>query len=172
MSETYSKPSHGWTCFHCGETFTTFGGARDHFGFDPSADPGCKIKLGSERGLLMVLRKSEKDAADAWSALHSESSDFAKAYHTAVDRHREQLTTAEEAGFERGVTQARSENYIAAYRAGQIAQAQEDARKASTIARDFGGCSCDACENSRATALDMERVFLANAERLRAEGNK
>ena len=60
----------------------------------------------------------------------------------------------------------------AAFRAGQIAQAQEDARKASTIARDFGGCSCDACENSRATALDMERVFLANAERLRAEGNK
>ena len=122
MSETYSKPSHGWTCFHCGETFTTFGGARDHFGFDPSADPGCKIKLGSERGLLMVLRKSEKDAADAWSALHSESSDFAKAYHTAVDRHREQLTTAEEAGFERGVTQARSENYIVAFLAGTSAR--------------------------------------------------
>lgn len=22
-SDTYQKPEHGWTCFHCGETFTT-----------------------------------------------------------------------------------------------------------------------------------------------------
>ena len=103
------KPAHGWTCFHCGETFTTVGGARDHFGFGPSSDPGCRIKLVAERGLLMELRKAEEDAATAWAALHSESSDFAKAYHSAVARHREQLTAAEEAGFERGVRQARAE---------------------------------------------------------------
>lgn len=28
----YLKPEHGWTCFHCGETFTTPGSARDHWG--------------------------------------------------------------------------------------------------------------------------------------------
>lgn len=25
--ETYPMPKHGWTCFHCGETFTTVGSA-------------------------------------------------------------------------------------------------------------------------------------------------
>jgi hypothetical protein len=58
---TYTKPAHGWTCFHCGETFTTFGSARDHFGATPNAEPGCliKVRLGEERGLLMELRKAE-----------------------------------------------------------------------------------------------------------------
>lgn len=61
---TYLQPEHGWTCFHCGETFTTPGGARDHFGESPNAMPGCAIKvaLGDERGGLMALRRLEKDA--------------------------------------------------------------------------------------------------------------
>lgn len=65
--ETYAKPAHGWTCFHCGETFTTFGSARDHFGATPNAEPGCliKVRLGEERGLLMALRKAEAVLASA-----------------------------------------------------------------------------------------------------------
>ena len=31
----YRKPTHGWTCFHCGETFTTEASAREHFGSSP-----------------------------------------------------------------------------------------------------------------------------------------
>ena len=34
---TYTAPPHGWTCFHCGETFRTPGAARLHFGELPGA---------------------------------------------------------------------------------------------------------------------------------------
>ena len=52
-------PAHGWTCFHCGETLTTPGAARDHFGSTPQSIAGCIIKAGEERGLLMALRRAE-----------------------------------------------------------------------------------------------------------------
>lgn len=58
-ADTYEPPAHGWTCFHCGDTFTKLGSARDHFGATPAGVPGCIIKAGEERGLLMALRKSE-----------------------------------------------------------------------------------------------------------------
>ena len=32
----------GWECFHCGELFTTFGAARDHFGERPSSFASCR----------------------------------------------------------------------------------------------------------------------------------
>lgn len=37
----YPAPAHGWTCFHCGETFRTAKGARLHFGETPAAVPVC-----------------------------------------------------------------------------------------------------------------------------------
>ena len=51
----------GWQCFHCGEVFTTIGGARDHFGTTPEYAPGCmvRVQLGEERGLLMRVRELE-----------------------------------------------------------------------------------------------------------------
>ena len=60
---TYPQPAHGWTCFHCGETFTTPGSARDHFGATPEALPGCVLKIQGprERGLLMAIRKAEDE---------------------------------------------------------------------------------------------------------------
>lgn len=63
MADDTYPPEHGWTCFHCGETFKTPGGARDHFGATPESQPGCvlKVGLGEERGLLMALRKIEED---------------------------------------------------------------------------------------------------------------
>lgn len=109
MTDTYLMPPHGWTCFHCGETFQTSGAARDHFGFEPSAEPGCRIKAGGERGLLSALRRAEKDAADAWAAIQAESTEAAKAYRAQASRHHEQLIAAEEAGYERGLADGRSE---------------------------------------------------------------
>ena len=35
--EFYIAPAAGWTCFHCGETFLTADGARQHFGTKPDA---------------------------------------------------------------------------------------------------------------------------------------
>lgn len=61
-AELHGCAFEGWQCFHCGEIFTTVGGARDHFGALPTATPGCmiKVQLGDERGLLMELRKAEE----------------------------------------------------------------------------------------------------------------
>lgn len=65
-----------WRCFHCGEVFTTVGGAADHFGSHQFAEPGCLIdqvaleeggKTERGRGLLMALRKMETDR-DEWMA--------------------------------------------------------------------------------------------------------
>lgn len=56
---------HGWTCFHCGETFAAPGAAALHFGAAPDATPGCllKVKAGEEFGLLAALRQAESDIA-------------------------------------------------------------------------------------------------------------
>lgn len=53
----------GWTCFHCGETFTIIGLARAHFGPNPDTEPGCAVRVGvgEERGLLMALRGVEQE---------------------------------------------------------------------------------------------------------------
>ena len=52
---------HGWRCFHCDEVFLTPGAAQDHFGSTPLSRPGCQIKAGEERGLLMELRRLEDE---------------------------------------------------------------------------------------------------------------
>ena len=62
--ETYPMPKDGWVCFHCGERFTTPGGARIHFGARPTAMAGCLIKVGEERGLLMEIRRLEAALAE------------------------------------------------------------------------------------------------------------
>ena len=72
----FAFPSHGIMCFHCGEVFTTYGAARDHFGSTPNAEAGCLIdrvavekggKPERGRGLLMALRRTETER-DEWEA--------------------------------------------------------------------------------------------------------
>jgi hypothetical protein len=62
-------PALGWTCFHCGETFTTHDLARDHFGSTPDRVPGCIIQVGGERSLLIALRSSEEQLDRVVAAL-------------------------------------------------------------------------------------------------------
>lgn len=58
-NDTYPMPAHGWTCFHCGETFRTAGLAREHFGATPDEEPSCKLKVTlKEWGLIYELRKA------------------------------------------------------------------------------------------------------------------
>ena len=57
---TYPMPPDGWVCFHCGERFTTPGGAKDHFGSHPTLTAACRIKAGEEMGLVMALRRAER----------------------------------------------------------------------------------------------------------------
>jgi hypothetical protein len=99
--DTYPMPEHGWTCFHCGETFTTPGAAREHFGPTPNAEPGCviKVQLGGERGLLNALRKAEQRLA-----MHmDEDTELARAMHAMQSRHADVLIASEEAGYARGL---------------------------------------------------------------------
>ena len=58
--DTYESPAHGWTCFHCGETFHVPAQAALHFGA-PNAKPGCEMRIakGEERSLLYALRMAE-----------------------------------------------------------------------------------------------------------------
>lgn len=104
------RPPHGWTCFHCGETFTTIGLARVHFGAMPDAEPGCmiKVRLGAERGLLMALREAEKEAGEARFLLCQEASEAATSFRAMQGRHAKQLMAAEEAGYERGLADGRA----------------------------------------------------------------
>lgn len=104
-TETYTKPPHGWTCFHCGETFKTVGGARDHFGAAPIATPGCQIKVGEERGLLMALRKAEAEL----ERYRAEDSDIQRAMYRQQAAHLIALTRAEEQGYARGLKDARND---------------------------------------------------------------
>lgn len=106
MPETIT--SQPWRCFHCDEVFTERRCAAAHFGANEEAEPACKIKQGGERGLLDALRKAESDLADAWHMIHSESTDAAKAYYAQTSRHREQLTAAEQTGYDRGLADAQT----------------------------------------------------------------
>lgn len=76
--DTYDMPAHGWTCFHCGETFTTPGSAGQHFGSMPDAKPGClvRVSVGEERGLLFSLREAEQENRQLIGRLHDEKYAF------------------------------------------------------------------------------------------------
>lgn len=102
--ETYPMPAHGWTCFHCGETFTTPGCARLHFGTTPDKQPGCVIKvaLGGERGLLAALRKSEDELA----RYRADDSEIQRELMRLQSRHSDALRAAEETGYARGLSDA------------------------------------------------------------------
>jgi hypothetical protein len=39
--DTYPMPEHGWTCFHCGQTFHNPGSAEEHFGEHPRSVAAC-----------------------------------------------------------------------------------------------------------------------------------
>ena len=57
-------PRDGWVCFHCGERFTTPGGAMVRFGRRPGSTAGCLIKIEEERGLLMEVRRLEAEVRE------------------------------------------------------------------------------------------------------------
>jgi hypothetical protein len=62
-------PPDGWTCFHCGETFKTWNGARDHFGATPDETPLCLI---AHRGSMFMLARRARNAEATARAAHAE----------------------------------------------------------------------------------------------------
>lgn len=67
-ADTYMPPAHGWTCFHCGETFHIEVQARGHFGSDVSGEPMCVMRANAfarfprnEWPLMYRLRELETE---------------------------------------------------------------------------------------------------------------
>lgn len=98
-----------WRCFCCDEVFEDRRAAADHFGVSEDSEPACRIAHGAERSLLGALRRAEADAAAAWAAIGSETTDAVRAYSAQSSRHAEQLRIAEELGYERGLRDGRAE---------------------------------------------------------------
>jgi len=96
-------PPHGWTCFHCGETFLSPVCARAHFGSDETRAPACEIKTAGEGAILTALRNAE----DALVRYHQEDSDVLRAMAAMEGDHRRALQDAEEQGYARGLRDAR-----------------------------------------------------------------
>lgn len=94
-------PEHGWTCFHCGESFTTRDAAKEYFGSTQNAEPGCVIKVqqSGERGLLTALCEAETHLA----RYMEEDTQLHHARYAMQNRHTEALMAAEEAGYARGL---------------------------------------------------------------------
>jgi len=99
----YKAPEHGWTCFHCGETFYHPIPAKRHFGIDQSDDPACKLKGAREHGMLISLR-----AAEAQLRLYQqEDTNLHRQIYRLNSEHDTALRREEEKGYERGLRDER-----------------------------------------------------------------
>lgn len=106
MSDTYEAPAHGWTCFHCGETFLAQSEARIHFGETIDAEPACRLNK-SERKLAGTVRYLEAQLA----RYRVQDSDADREFYAMQSRHVVELREAEEKGFARGVADMRVNGY-------------------------------------------------------------
>lgn len=100
--DTYPTPAHGWTCFHCGETFPgNMAGqiaARLHFGASIHDEPKCQISAHRLRSMELQLRRYREEDTDLHRALHRLESEHATA-----------LRREEEKGYARGLRDAKAE---------------------------------------------------------------
>lgn len=94
--DTYPTPEHGWTCFHCGETFPgTMAGqvaARLHFGASIHDEPKCQISAHRLRSMELQLRRYREEDTDLHREFHKQAADHAVA-----------LRREEENGYSRGL---------------------------------------------------------------------
>lgn len=96
QQDTYTPPEHGWTCFHCGETFMHPNAARLHFGASVDDEPKCQISAHRLRGMEAELRRYREEDTDLHRQLRSMEAD-----------HQVALRRAEEAGYARGLEDAK-----------------------------------------------------------------
>lgn len=103
MSEdTYPMPKHGWTCFFCGDTFKTPGGAKDHFGGNLGSTTACKIKF-EEIELLMAYRKLETELRNLRARVSDEDTEKDRQINSMISKHAQELKREEEKGYARGL---------------------------------------------------------------------
>ena len=100
--DTYAGPLHGWTCFHCGETFHATELARAHFGSDSTQKPACRLNR-QEDGLALQLLH----ANDELERYRAEDSDKDRELCRMASEHGEALRREEEKGYARGLRDER-----------------------------------------------------------------
>lgn len=84
-------PPHGWTCFHCAQTFTTWPSAAAHFGDDPiGGRPMCCTPTDDDRALAEAAFDEVSLVADDGHCVEI----IARAIARAVERERERLLEA------------------------------------------------------------------------------
>lgn len=91
-----------WRCFHCDELFTDRGAAALHFGEDLMADPACKL-TAMEGGLLALIRAQEQQL----QVFRTEETASYREFYALGARHAEAVRRAEEAGYARGLVDAK-----------------------------------------------------------------
>lgn len=102
-----ATPDHGWTCFHCGDTFMDEGQARIHFGCDEGAIPGCILRMQpGEHGLLRKMRELEKQLAEVTYQLFEQDSATDRYLANIESEHASAVTRAEEASYAKGLRDA------------------------------------------------------------------
>ena len=96
-----------WRCFHCGKTFTKAQErwAREHFGRDETREPVCLIRTAGESALLSALR----DAEDQLVSYRAEDSLVLRSMWAMQSDHQRALRREEEAGYAKGLADARKE---------------------------------------------------------------
>jgi hypothetical protein len=85
-----------WRCFHCDEVFTTVVDAAFHFGYADLEKPACLVDAVELRNLQMDLRRYREEDTDLHRALHAKDSEMQQA-----------VLRAEEAGYARGLADAK-----------------------------------------------------------------
>lgn len=95
-TDKYPAPAHGWTCFHCGETFYHATAARLHFGAGVHDEPKCQISAHKVRAMEAELNRYREEDTD----LHREIARLKSDHATALRRE-------EEKGYARGLEDAK-----------------------------------------------------------------
>lgn len=91
-----------WRCFHCDEVFTDRKLAADHFGDTENETPGCLIEQVEERGLLMALRRAQREL----SLFYQEDSPIERALHAIDVKWMAKVREAEQQGYDKGLADA------------------------------------------------------------------
>lgn len=106
QAETFNFPAHGFTCFHCGDTFHSVKGAREHFGETPDEQPGCVLKLShGERGLLAVIRAQYFEL----QRYREEDQPIIREIYALGAKHGRELIAAEQRSYDKGLADGRAE---------------------------------------------------------------
>jgi hypothetical protein len=157
MTEEQGRRLAEWTCFHCGETFTDEKCAGEHFGGDLLSLAACQIKA-EEGGLVALIRKQEAELDRHRS---EDTASYREFYSLGAD-HTRALMRAEEAGYEKGLADGRSEAATAPQ-----GDAGEVARKIVNSCSTWGGLTNNAELIEAIAAALHQREQAARAEERR-----